>query len=290
MSAPQWLDIAIPVLLRSARLVVRHRDRALCRRACRRDLSDRARGRRGDGCWPRIAVVAATAATATVAGAYVAFTAAIVVWGFVEIDFPDRRRHGPSRRGSCPPARRGWRARRPCDRGDHPSRNRACSPAAPRSWPSAWGGNNQVALWTYRDPLAHAPQREAQSVPRRAQPARRASAAPSAPPARPFPARSDEPLLPALDHSAAVRCRAISSWLRHRQTSQQPPACCWPHLLALAALEHVFMLIPLPVMNLWNWRRHSAATSEAPVAHPAIEPAPACQGPKVSASITRRGP
>ena len=61
-------------------------------------------------------------------------------------------------------------------------------------------------------------------------------------------------------------------------------------LLALAALEHVFMLIPLPVMNLWNWRRHSAETSEAPVPRPAIEPAPACQGPKVSASITRRGP
>jgi hypothetical protein len=60
-------------------------------------------------------------------------------------------------------------------------------------------------------------------------------------------------------------------------------------LLALAALEHVFMLIPLPVMNLWNWRRHSAAAPDAPVARPTIETAPACQGPKAGASIARRG-
>lgn len=236
-----------------------------------------------------IVVVAATADTASVSGAYMAFTAAIVVWGFIELTFLTGFVLGTNRAEASPEAT-GW-ARMSHAIAAIIHHELALLAGGAVILVAGFAAQNQAAIWTYavlwlmrlsaklnlffgvpnlHDELLPAPLRHLRGHFRRG-------------PANPFlPASILLPLFAA----AYLVVSAISTAGSFAATTSMLLAA----LLALAALEHVFMLIPLPVMNLWNWRRHSVATSDAPISRTAIEPAPACQGPKVCASITRRGP
>jgi putative photosynthetic complex assembly protein 2 len=231
-----------------------------------------------------IVVVATTANTASVGGAYFAFTAAIVVWGFIELTFLTGVVLG-SNRAEASPGAAGWA------RWSHAiaaiiHHEFALLAAGIVILAASFAGENQVALWTYAilwlmrlsaklNLFLGVPNLHDELLPRRLSHLRGH-----------FRRGPMNPLLPA----SIILPLFAAGYLVMSATGSfaTTASVLMAALLALAALEHVFMLIPLPVMNLWNWRRHSAATSEAPVTRPAIEPAPACQGPKVSASIVRR--
>lgn len=236
-----------------------------------------------------IATIALTAQTTSIAGAYLGFTSAIVVWGFVELTFLTAVILGPNRTEASPHAS-GW-ARMSHAIAAIIHHELALVAGGAIIFAASYAAENQVAIWTYAvlwlmrlsaklNLFVGVPNLHDELLPARLSHLRghfRRG------PANPFlPASILLPLFAAglLVHSAAqeggIGMAAVANMLMAA-------------LLALAALEHVFMLIPLPVMNLWNWRRHSAEAPEAPVPHPVIEPAPACQGPKVGASITRRG-
>ncbi len=232
-----------------------------------------------------IAVIVATAETVSAGGAYFAFTAAIVIWGFVELTFLTGLILGTDRAEACPAAA-GWA------RFSHAvsaiiHHELALVAGGAVILIASYGQLNQVALWTYAilwlmrlsaklNLFLGVPNLHDELLPRRLSHLRghfrRGPMNPFLPASIILPLFAAGYLVMAATGSFATTAGALMA-----------------ALLALAALEHVFMLLPLPVMNLWNWRRHSAAISESPVTRPTIEPAPACQGPKVSASIVRRG-
>jgi putative photosynthetic complex assembly protein 2 len=232
-----------------------------------------------------IAVIASTAETVTAGSAYLAFAAAIVIWGFVELTFLTGFLLGPDR-AEASPAAAGWA------RFSHAvsaiiHHEFALLAGGAVILAASYGAHNQVAICTYAilwlmrlsaklNLFLGVPNLHDELLPRRLSHLRGH-----------FRRGPMNPLLPAsivlpLFAAAYLVMSATGSFAITASTLMAA-------LLALAALEHVFMLLPLPIMNLWNWRRHSAATSELPVTGPSIEPAPACQGPKVSASIVRRG-
>jgi putative photosynthetic complex assembly protein 2 len=233
-----------------------------------------------------IAVIAATADRASAGGAYLAFTAAIVVWGFVELTFLTGIVLGPDRTEVSPGAT-GW-ARLSHAIAAIIHHELALLAGGAVILAASYGAENQVAVWTYAilwlmrlsaklNLFLGVPNLHDELLPRSLSHLRGH-----------FRRGPMNPLLPA---SIILPLFAASYLVMSASGSFATTASMlMAALLALAAIEHVFMLIPLPVMNLWNWRRHSAETSDAPVTRPAIEPAPACQGPKVGASITRRGP
>ncbi len=68
-------------------------------------------------------------------------------------------------------------------------------------------------------------------------------------------------------------------------------------LVALGALEHVFMVLPIPVVNLWRWSVRSPATTRTRASGPAAKPVlsivssagtEAPSSPKSAASAARR--
>lgn len=233
-----------------------------------------------------VVVIASNAENVSPGGAYLAFTAAIVIWGFVELTFLTGIVLGTDRTEASPAAT-GWA------RFSHAvaaiiHHELALLTGGAVILATSYGAPNQVALWTYAilwlmrlsakiNLFLGVPHLHDELLPHRLSHLRghfRRG------PMNPFlPASIILPLFAAgyLVMSASGSFATTASILMAA-------------LLALAALEHVFMLLPLPVMNLWNWSRHSAAPSEAPVTRPTIEPAPACQGPKVSTSIVRRRP
>jgi putative photosynthetic complex assembly protein 2 len=233
-----------------------------------------------------IAVIVATADTASVGGAYLAFTAAIAVWGFVELTFLTGIILGPNRTEASPAAV-GWgRMSHAISAIIHHELALVAGGAAILA--ASFAADNQVAIWTYAalwlmrlsskfNLFLGVPNLHDELLPSRLSHLRGH-----------FKRGPMNPLLPA----SIILPLFAAGYLVMSATGSfaETASILLAALLALAALEHVFMLVPLPVMNLWNWRRHSVAASDAPISRPAIEPAPVCQGPKVCASITRRGP
>ena len=231
------------------------------------------------------AVIAASAENVSAGGAYLAFAAAIVIWGFIELTFLTGILLGPDR-AEASPAATGWA------RFSHAvaaiiHHELALLTGAAVIVAASYGAPNQVALWTYGilwlmrlsaklNLFLGVPHLHDELLPRRLSHLRghfrRGPMNPLLPASIVLPLFAAGYLVMSAEGSFAITANVLMATL-----------------LALAALEHVFMLLPLPVMNLWNWGRHSAAPSESPVTRPTIEPAPACQGPKASASIFRRG-
>jgi putative photosynthetic complex assembly protein 2 len=207
--------------------------------------------------------IAATAGDTRPSGAYLAFTAAIVLWGFAELAFLGGWVTGP-RRSPCPAGAGPWR--------------RAGLALAALLYhellllalgaaivAAAWGGTNQVAAWTYgilwvmrasaklnvflgvRNLNAHWLPAELRWV------------------ATYFgPQRGNNPLLPL---SLLLACWAAAElwWLAaEAATPTLVAAYALPaSLLGLALLEHVLMVLPLSADRLWGMRSPSS-TSGAP--------------------------
>ncbi len=232
-----------------------------------------------------IAIIIATADTVSAGGAYLGFTAAIAIWGFVELTFLTGIILGPNRTEASPAAV-GWtRMSHAISAIIHHELALVAGGAVILA--ASFAADNQVAIWTYAvlwlmrlsskfNLFLGVPNLHDELLPSRLSHLRGH-----------FKRGPMNPLLPAsiILPLFAAGYLVIAASGSFAETASMLLAA----LLALAALEHVFMLIPLPVMNLWNWRRSPVAASEAPTPRPAIEPAPVCQGHKVSASITRRG-
>jgi len=96
---------------------------------------------------PALAGVAVTAELATPAGAYLAFTCALLVWAWVEMSFLMGFITGP-RRTACPPGARGWRRFVYAWQAiAHHELALVASLAAVIAL--SWGAPNQVAAWTF---------------------------------------------------------------------------------------------------------------------------------------------
>lgn len=236
-----------------------------------------------------IATIALTARATSSAGAYLAFTSAIVVWGFVELTFLTGAVLGRDRTEAASGVA-GWR------RISHAvaaiiHHEMALVAGGAVILAVTYAAQNRVALWTYGilwllrlsaklNLFLGVPNLHDELLPERLSHLRSH-----------FRRGPANPLLPV----SIVLTLFAAGYLTHLAAASvdqgyfATASMLMASLLALAALEHVFMLIPLPIMNLWNWRRHSSEAADAPVARPTIEPAPACQGPKVGASIARRG-
>jgi putative photosynthetic complex assembly protein 2 len=233
-----------------------------------------------------VAAIVLTAQTTSNAGAYVAFTSAIVVWGFVELTFLTAVILGPNRTEASPTAT-GW-ARMSHAIAAIIHHELALVAGGAIILAASYAAQNQVAIWTYAilwllrlsaklNLFLGVPNLHDELLPSRLSHLRGH-----------FRRGPANPLLPVsvlltLFASGSLAYLAISG---ANNGLFATAFMLMASLLALAALEHVFMLIPLPVMNLWNWRRNGVA-SDAPSS--ATEPAPVCQGPKIAASIARRG-
>jgi putative photosynthetic complex assembly protein 2 len=233
-----------------------------------------------------VAAIVLTAQTTSNAGAYVAFTSAIVVWGFVELTFLTAVILGPNRTEASPTAT-GW-ARMSHAIAAIIHHEIALVAGGGIILAASYAAQNQVAIWTYAilwllrlsaklNLFLGVPNLHDELLPARLSHLRGH-----------FRRGPTNPLLPisvllTLFASGSLAYLAISGASNGLFATA---GMLMAALLALAALEHVFMLIPLPVMNLWNWRRNSDA-SDAP--NSLTEPAPVCQSLKITASIARRG-
>jgi putative photosynthetic complex assembly protein 2 len=235
-----------------------------------------------------VLVIAWTAKTPTTASAYLAFTSAIVVWGFVELAFLTGAILGQNRSEALPGAV-GW------SRVSHAvaaiiHHEVALLVAGAAIFAASHGAENRIAIWTFAilwllrlsaklNLFLGVPNLHDELLPERLSHLRSH-----------FRRGPTNPLLPvsilltlfAAGYSVHLAISAENSGL------SVTGSMLMASLLALAALEHVFMLIPLPVMRLWNWRG-SRGTTAAANAQSAIEPATLCQAPKIRTSIARRG-
>lgn len=235
-----------------------------------------------------IVVIALTAKLSTTASAYLAFTSAIVVWGFVELAFLTGAILGQDRSEALPGAA-GWK------RVSHAvaaiiHHELALVVAGAAIFAASYGAPNRIAIWTFAilwllrlsaklNLFLGVPNLHDELLPERLSHLRSH-----------FRRGPTNPLLPA----SIVLTLFAAGYCAHLAISGGDNALLatgsmlMASLLTLAALEHVFMLIPLPVMNLWNWRRSRDKPTAADT-HSAIEPPSMCQGSKVRTSIARRG-
>jgi putative photosynthetic complex assembly protein 2 len=88
-----------------------------------------------------------TSTDASVSGAYVAFTCAVLVWGWIEVSFLMGYITGP-RRTPCRPDAVGWR-RFVCAIGVILHHELAIVAVAATLLAATWGGTNQVGTWTF---------------------------------------------------------------------------------------------------------------------------------------------
>jgi putative photosynthetic complex assembly protein 2 len=235
-----------------------------------------------------IVVIALTARRSTTASAYLAFTSAIVVWGFIELAFLTGAILGQDRSEALPGAA-GWK------RVSHAiaaimHHELALVVAGAAIFAVSYGAPNRIAIWTFAilwllrlsaklNLFLGVPNLHDELLPERLSHLRSH-----------FRRGPTNPLLPAsivLTLFAAGYCAHLALSVGDNGLFATG-SMLMASLLTLAALEHVFMLIPLPVMNLWNWRR-SRDTSPAADTRSAIEPASICQGSEVRTSIARRG-
>jgi putative photosynthetic complex assembly protein 2 len=235
-----------------------------------------------------VATIALTSQTTSNAGAYLAFTSAIVVWGFVELTFLTAIVLGPNRTEAIP-ASAGW-ARMSHAISAIIHHEIALLAGGAVILVASYAAQNQVAIWTYAmlwlmrlsaklNLFLGVPNLHDELLPARLSHLRGH-----------FRRGPTNPLLP-ISVLLTLFAAGYLAYLAIADAQNGLFATAGmliASLLALAALEHIFMLIPLPVMNLWNWRRTIDAP-DAAASSPTTAPAPACQGPKATASIGRRG-
>lgn len=235
-----------------------------------------------------IAVIGLTNRMTSPLGAYIAFTAAIVVWGFIELLFLTGKVVGPDR-SLASPAATGWK------RWSHAvaaiiHHELALVAGGAAIFAATYAASNRLALWIYAllwlmrlsaklNLFLGVPNLHDELLPKQLAHLRGH-----------FRRGPASPLLPA----SIVLSGLAAGWLAFSALSYPTSGFAATErvlmaaLLALATLEHVFMLVSLPVMNLWNWRGpHPEAP---PPSQPnAIVPTTIHKGADVSASVTRRG-
>jgi len=231
-----------------------------------------------------LAAIAVTADATNAVAAYVAFTSAILVWGLVELTFLTGVIIG-THREPCPEGLAGWpRVRHATMAILHHELALVCGGAAIAM--ASHGGDNTLALATYavlwlmrlvaklnlflgvpnlHDELLPQPAAHLRSHFRRG----------------PASIRLYLSILLPMIAAACLLYAAATASTEFASTYGALLAA----LLALAALEHGFMLIPVPLMNMWNWgSRDSRESSDKPLALSSL-----AIRPKTDPSLPRRG-
>jgi putative photosynthetic complex assembly protein 2 len=232
-----------------------------------------------------LAVIAVSANDATLASAYLAFTSAILVWGLIELAFLTGHVTG-SHRKECPAGVAGFaRARLATTAIIY--HELALVAGGALIVMVSWGGSNRMALMTYAllwvmrlsaklNLFLGVPYLQDELLPRQITHLR--SYFRRGPMNWLLPFSIVLPLIAGMWLvSAAIAAPAAFATASYMLLAA---------LLALAILEHVFMLLPLPVMEVWNWgHRPKAKPSDGPGMDPiSVRPAPDHR-----ISITRRG-
>lgn len=231
-----------------------------------------------------LTAIAVCAGSTSVGAAYVAFTAAILVWGFVELTFLTGTVIG-THRETCPEGLTGWRRMRHATMAIlHHEIALLCAGLAIAV--ASHGAANTLALATYavlwlmrlvaklnlflgvpnlHDELLPKPAAHLRSHFRRG------------------------PASLRLYLSILLPMMAAAYLLYSAATAPTEFAAAYgallAALLALAALEHGFMLIPVPLMNMWDWgSRASRKSPDTPLALSSL-----AIRPKPDPSLPRRG-
>lgn len=213
-----------------------------------------------------LAVLAKSSGQTGFVGVYLAFTAAIVLWGTQEVGFLTGLLAGP-RPLPCPPAARGW-ARAGYALGAILYHELALVASGVAVVAVTWGGQNQagaltfLVLWVMRvsaklnlflgvpvlndgflpEPIAHL-----RSYFRR---------------------DAVNPFFPVSILVAVLLTCGLVDFALGPETTTAAAAgyTLVAALMALAILEHLFMLVPLPIDRLWQWsmRARPSGRREAP--------------------------
>lgn len=224
----------------------------------------------------------------TAAGAYLGFTAAILVWAWIELGFLTGYVTG-SHAKACPPGTRGWERTRQAILAILHHEIALIALGAAIVLASA-GGDNQIALWTYLilwvmrassklNLFFGVPVLNAEFLPTHL--AHLASY---------FRQRPMNLLAPvSITLSSAATALLIAHALETGAGPHQVAGfALLAGLMALGVVEHWFMLIPLPLTSIWSWGLRGEATPPAAEAQPL---APVFKlVPRPAASIERRQP
>jgi len=201
--------------------------------------------------------VAATASDTRVTGAYLAFTAALMIWAWQEVGFLLGYVTGPRRR-ACPAQARGWR------RAGHAVmailyHELALIVLGAAVLALTWSKPNQVALWTFGalwlmrlsaklNVFLGVRNLNEQFLPEHLRYMHSY-----------FRQRPSNGLFPI--SVIAVTALAAAAWhsaVKTSFTAFEVTACSFVAMLfSLALLEHWFMVLPLPSEKLWNWGMRS---------------------------------
>lgn len=187
-------------------------------------------------------------------GTYAAFTAAIVAWGFVEVLFLTGLVTGP-RRSPSPPGARGWQRVRFAVEAIlyHELLLLAVGVTIGIA---TWGGDNRIAVWTYA--VLWIMRLSAKLNLFLGVPVLNDGLLPDAVGyiKTYFRRRPASPLFPI---SVAATSAALVILARDAVVDQSIGLTLLATLLALALLEHVFMVLPLPLEAAWGWGMKSRA-------------------------------
>jgi putative photosynthetic complex assembly protein 2 len=214
--------------------------------------------------------LAATRGEANSAGAYMAFTCTLLVWGWQEVTFLTGFATGP-RDTPCPPGARGWRRFRFATEAIlHHEMVLVLAGAAVLA--VTWGGVNQVGAWTYAllwtmrlsaklNLFLGVRNLSAEFLPEHLRYL-----------ATYFVRRPLNLFFPfSVTAATAV---AVLLWSAACAAGATPFEVAGLALLAalatLAVLEHWFLVLPLPVEALWRWALRSRAPDRAPGAPRAL--------------------
>ena len=210
-----------------------------------------------------LAGLVATRDLATVGGACLAFTCAVLVWGWHEMSFLTGRVTGP-RRQACADGCGGWpHFRHAVEAIIH--HELALAATLVLVVALAWGAANQVGaatfalLWTMRlsaklNLFLGVRNPGTELLPGHLQYL-----------ASFFGRRPFNALLPV----SVAATTLLVAWLAQRALGASTPfeATAWGLVAALAALallEHLFLILPWSVARLWGWSGHPAGTAPAP--------------------------
>lgn len=208
-----------------------------------------------------LAALAATAGDATVAGAYAAFTAAILVWGAQEIAFLTGWITGP-RRAPCPAGATGW-ARTGYAVQAVIWHELALAASGLAVVAATWGGANQVGAWTYGILFAmriSAKLNVFLGVPNLTEnflPAHLRYLKSY------FGRAPMNGLFPVSVTASTVALVILARGAGAADPFEAAASILLATLVALALLEHWFLVLPLPVEALWAWGLASRDRREA---------------------------
>jgi len=202
---------------------------------------------------------------ASVAGAYVAFTSAILVWGWLELTFLTGWITGPRKVG-CPSHCQGWSHFVHAFLAIRHHELAGAAALAVVTW-ITWDTPNPVGLWTF---LVLWIMRLSAKL--NLHFGVRNLGIEFLPPhlaylASYFRRRALNPLLPCVVILASAAVATIAQPALGAQADAYEIAArgLLSALLALAVLEHLFMVLPLPVARLWRWSLSTSPTAGTPM-------------------------